>query len=85
MTAGEIPVRVQLFGHYRELAGVSCLDLSLPDGSRVEDLVTRLRDLPILADLPAQPTVAVNRRYADGAHAVSPGDEIALIPPVAGG
>ncbi|MCL7926425.1 MAG: MoaD/ThiS family protein [marine benthic group bacterium] len=85
MTAGEFPVRVMLFGHYRELVGAPSLDLTLPDGAKVEDLVTLLRDLPVLAELPERPAVAVNRQYAAAARALARGDEIALIPPVAGG
>jgi MoaE-MoaD fusion protein len=43
----------------------------------------------VLADAPALAgrsfRVAVNRRYAQAADAVRPGDEVALIPPVSGG
>jgi molybdopterin converting factor subunit 1 len=85
MTAGGSPIRVQLFGHYRELAGASTVELPLPDGACVEDLVTLLRDLPGLAELPDKPAVAVNRRYADHTTSLAPGDEVALIPPVSGG
>ncbi len=85
MTVGEIPIRVQLFGHYRELVGAPNLNLSVPEGARVEELVSRLREMPALASLPGLPTVAVNRQYADGSRVLSRGDEIALIPPVAGG
>jgi molybdopterin synthase catalytic subunit len=85
MTAGEIPIRVLLFGHYRELFGAPSVDLSLPAGACVEEILTRLRRLPELEALPGRPAVAVNRRYVDESCPVSHGDEIALIPPVAGG
>ncbi len=36
-------------------------------------------------ELPAEPVVAVNREYASLATALRDGDELALLPPVAGG
>jgi molybdopterin converting factor small subunit len=57
MTPAELPVRVLLFGRYRELAGTGEIRLEVPPGSRVRDVVGLLRA----------------------------GDEVALIPPVAGG
>ena len=52
--------------------------------STVADLVTRLRD-GHPAELPPRPLVAVNREYATYDQVIEPGDEVALIPPVAGG
>ncbi len=37
------------------------------------------------ADLPPDPAVAVNRVYAGPSQALGEGDEVAFIPPVAGG
>ena len=85
MTLDVVPVRVLLFGHYRELAGAGEIELELPAGSRIDDLIAEIRSDPALAGIPSAPAVAVNRRYASGAHVLAPDDEIALIPPVAGG
>jgi molybdopterin converting factor subunit 1 len=85
MTAADFPVRVLLFGRYRELAGSEEVVLQLPVGSRVRDLVEALRSRPALAALPACPAIAVNRRYEGPDRALAAGDEVALIPPVAGG
>ncbi len=85
MTAADLPVRVLLFGRYRELAGSGEVRLELPPGSRVRDVVSALRARPALAALPADPAVAVNRRYEGPDRALAAGDEVALIPPVAGG
>jgi molybdopterin converting factor subunit 1 len=85
MTPGEIPIHVLLFGYYRELLGAPSVEVSLPAGARVEDLLGRLRQLPELAVLPDRPAVAVNRRYVDSSRSLSRGDEVALLPPVAGG
>lgn len=84
MTA-PMPVRILLFGLYRERAGASEVEIELPAGARVDDLLAGLREIPELRGLPARVAVAVNRRYAADDSPLRPGDEIALIPPVAGG
>jgi molybdopterin converting factor small subunit len=85
MSPAELPVRVLLFGRYRELAGTGEIRLEVPPGSRVRDVVGLLRARPALQALPADPAVAVNRRYEGPDRALAAGDEVALIPPVAGG
>jgi molybdopterin converting factor small subunit len=47
--------------------------------------VAQLRALPGGAALPVSPLVAVNLTYARADQRVVSGDEIAIIPPVAGG
>jgi molybdopterin synthase catalytic subunit len=74
-------VHVRLFAGLRERAGTAEVELDLPDGARVADALERMS---VLTD--GVPVVmAVNREYADDAHLLSPGDELALIPPVSGG
>jgi len=81
-----VPVRTLFFATYRELLGRSELEVELPDGATVADLVERLRARGSPFDgLPARPTVAVNRAYASLSSSLGPGDEVAFIPPVAGG
>ncbi len=79
-------VRLLFFAVYRDLAGTSELELELPSGATAATAVARLRERGgSLARLPAAPVVAVNREYAALATALSDGDELALLPPVAGG
>ncbi len=85
MTQAVVPVRVLLFGPYRELAGTDELQLDVPTGSRIDDLIVQLRSDPALKGIPEAPAVAVNRMYVDRKEILRSGDEIALIPPVAGG
>jgi molybdopterin converting factor subunit 1 len=74
-------VTVRLFAMLRERAGASTVTLELADGARVNDALAALDGL---ADgLPL--VMAVNREYADAEAVLSPGDELALIPPVSGG
>lgn len=78
-------IRVLLFATYADAIGSPELALELPEGSRVSDLVEHLRLLPGADRLPPAPLVAVNATYAAAGSALSPGDEVAIIPPVAGG
>jgi molybdopterin converting factor subunit 1 len=77
-------VRVLVFASYAEALGRDSLDVELPPGSTVAACVEAVRQLT--GDrVPPGPLVAVNRRYAKGEQPLSDGDEVALIPPVAGG
>lgn len=78
-------VTVQLFASYADLLGAPTVELPLPPGTRVKDLLARLRSLPGAASLPPAPRVAINRSFATADQLIAPSDEIALIPPVAGG
>jgi molybdopterin converting factor small subunit len=78
-------VTVQLFASYAESFGGPTLEIPLIPGSTVRDLVDNIRSLPGAYILPASPRVAVNRKFASADQLVDAGDEIALIPPVAGG
>jgi molybdopterin synthase catalytic subunit len=79
-------VRSLFFAQYRDFAGADELSVELPEGASVADLVRRLRaDGNGLSKLPASPLVAVNMDYAPGDTRLREGDEVAFIPPVAGG
>jgi molybdopterin converting factor small subunit len=51
----------------------------------VSDALDRLRELPGGSALPPSPLVAINLAFARTNVELSPGDELAVIPPVAGG
>jgi molybdopterin converting factor subunit 1 len=78
-------VQVLLFASYAERLGRSELTLELADDARVEDVLAGVRALPGAGELPPKPLVAVNERYARLDQPVRAGDEVAIIPPVAGG
>ncbi len=78
-------VRTLFFALYRDLAGAAELQVELPAGARVRDLVDHLRGPGGLSSLPASPAVAVNLTYASLSALLGDGDEVAFIPPVAGG
>ena len=78
-------VTVLLFASYAESLGTSSLALELPAGATVADVLADLRARPGAGCLPPAPLVAVNQRYARPSSPVATGDEVAIIPPVAGG
>ena len=78
-------IRLILFAQFREMAGADELELDMKDGATAGDLVDRLRSDHAWRLLPKAPAIAVNRAYAPLTLRLSEGDEVALIPPVAGG
>lgn len=78
-------VTVLLFASYADKLGKNQLSLDLGDGATVADVIANVRQLPGADRLPPEPLVAVNERYAKRDRVLSTGDEVALIPPVAGG
>jgi molybdopterin converting factor small subunit len=78
-------VTVQLFASYADSFGGPFLKIPCEPGSTVGDLIRHIRALPGADVLPASPRVAVNRRFASTEHRIEASDEVALIPPVAGG
>ena len=79
-------VTVLLFAAHRERIGKANTVVSLPERATVGTLLSELRSRGGgWADLPSAPAVAVNRSYANVDSELSDGDEVALIPPVAGG
>ena len=74
-----------LFASYADAFGCDRLSLTLPVGATVADALAQLRALPGGERMPPQPLVAVNLTYARGESPLTAGDELAVIPPVAGG
>lgn len=78
-------VRVRLFASYREAAGVGQLQLDLPAGATVRDVIAELsRRHPSISGA-RELVIARNREYAGLDDGIGDGDELALIPPVSGG
>lgn len=81
-----LSVNALFFASYRDLVGSSAVPVELREGSTVADLVAELRGRGAPFDaLPEEPAVAVNRTYAFLDEPLSADDEVAFIPPVAGG
>ena len=80
-----ITVRVLLFASYSDVLGLDSLDLTIENPATVGDALNRLRSLHGGERLPAKPLCALNLRHVDVATRLSEGDELAILPPLAGG
>lgn len=79
-------VRVRFFARYAELAGRSEGTLTVPLPATVSDVMRRIRDeWPGTSALPPQPLAALNLRHVRLDARVADGDELAFLPPLAGG
>ncbi len=77
---------VRLFGSLREAAGAKELELELAEGCRVSDVRELLAErFPILERLGERVAVSVNLELAEATQGLRDGDEVAFLPPVAGG
>ena len=78
-------VRVLLFASYADAVGQNELTLDIAEGSVVGDIVAPVRELAGGRALPPSPLLALNATYTPDTAPVRSGDEVAIIPPVAGG
>jgi molybdopterin synthase catalytic subunit len=79
-------VRLLHFASFREAVGRDEESRELPEGGRVEELWAALaREVPLFARFGSMPPAAVNREYVPGGTVLRDGDEVAFLPPVAGG
>ena len=78
-------IPVLLFASYADAFGAPQVDVPIAAPCQVHELVDVMRSLPGGVRLPSSPLVAVNRTWAGSAATIVVGDEVALIPPVAGG
>lgn len=78
-------IRVQLFASYAERLGNEVVELPAAEVRTAGDVLDRLRALPRGEVIGPATLVAVNLRHASAATVIVPGDEVAVMPPLAGG
>ena len=78
-------VTVRFFASYADSLGFEQTQLTLQPGDSVTELLCSVARLPGAQSLPSSPLIAVNQVYASLTTVLRPGDEVAVIPPVAGG
>ena len=78
-------VTLLYFAVLRDIAGKRDDVVDVPEGTRANDLWQRLRERHRELRDVAQPMTAINESYADADQVLRDGDELAFIPPVAGG
>jgi molybdopterin converting factor subunit 1 len=85
-TSLALSVTVRLFARYAEVVGQERVEISLRAGATVADLLAALRaQVPQFAGLPTRLLCAVNLAHVLPAHPLRDGDEVAILPPLAGG
>lgn len=81
-----IRVTVRLFAQYAELLEREEIALELDQRATAAQVVAWLRrEVPGGHQLPERPLLAVNLRHVGPEEPLSDGDEVALLPPLAGG
>lgn len=83
-----LPMKVRLlfFAVLRDIAGADERELTLAEGTTAAQVWQELRSsYGKLADYTQPPMIAVNETYATPDAVLTEGDELAFIPPVAGG
>ena len=78
-------VRLLYFAVLRDIAGKGDEIVELPEGTRANDVWRRFREQHRELRDYAQPMTAINESYANADQLLRDGDELAFIPPVAGG
>jgi molybdopterin converting factor small subunit len=85
VTSASTTVHILLFAAYAERLGLEQVDAPLRPGATVADALAYLRSLPGGAELPARPLCARNLAHVGADAPLSDGDELAVLPPLAGG
>ncbi len=79
-------IRLLYFASFRDAAGRDEESRAVPEGTTVGTLWEELcAGMPYFARFPTMPAAAVNREYVSGARPLAEDDEVAFLPPVAGG
>ncbi|HEV7237665.1 MAG TPA: molybdopterin converting factor subunit 1 [Thermoanaerobaculia bacterium] len=79
-------VRLLFFAVLRDIAGTDVRELAVDEGTTARDVWQSLRnEFAKLTDYTQPPMIAVNESYAEPETILRDGDELAFIPPVAGG
>jgi len=82
---GVLRVKVLLFARFAELLGQSELMIDVSAPATVRTVLDNLRERAGGSLLPPSPMVARNRVQAQLDTALEDGDEVAVLPPLAGG
>ena len=86
MAPDSLTVRLLFLARYGELAGRESAQVVVPAPATVQHVLAAMRSqLPATRTLPERVLCALNLRQVDPAEPVADGDELALLPPLAGG
>jgi molybdopterin synthase catalytic subunit len=81
-----VTTKVEFYSVLRDVTGAAELEISLPDGATVADLLAQLyANHPALAEWDGRILLAANLDYVERTHTLCPGEIISIMPPVQGG
>ena len=80
-----VNVRVLLFASYADRLGLDSVRVALPALATVADALDHVRSLPGGEQIPPRTLCAVNLAHVGLDAPLAEGDELALLPPLAGG
>jgi molybdopterin converting factor subunit 1 len=81
-----VQITVRFFAAHREATGRPMLALDLPEGTSAQGAFNELCSrFPGLGQAASSVAFAVNQALTSGEQVLQAGDELALLPPVAGG
>jgi len=79
-------IKVKLFASFRDIVGTKEEDLTLPEGTTVQQLLDRyIERFPQMAKFREHIILSVNKDYGAPARVLKDGDEVSFLPPVSGG
>ena len=79
-------IAIRFFAAHRDVLGTPTLALDVAEGTTAEAAFAMLcEQYPPLRSAASSVAFAVNQRQTSGSHVLSEGDELALLPPMAGG
>ena len=79
-------VRVQFYAQLRELIGIHELEVELPQGANVRELLEKIyAQKPGLRAQDKSILIGAGVEFVDRNYQIKPGEEIAIMPPVQGG
>lgn len=79
-------IKVRFFAAYREITGKKEIEVQVPSGTTVGDLLASLvKENPRLAAVSGASRLVVDQEFVDSNTPLSEGSEVVFVPPVAGG
>ena len=79
-------VRVQFYAQLRDLIGMRELEVDLPEGASVRELLDQIyAKQPALRSHDKRILIGADLEFVDRNHKLKPGEEIAIMPPMQGG
>ena len=79
-------VQVQFYAQLRDLVGIRELEVNLPQGATVRELLEKIyAQKPDLRAHDKSILIGAGLEFVDRNYNVKPGEEIAIMPPVQGG